>query len=92
MLSFRAIARASKLDWDEIACRVEGILEREEGVTQFTRYTTFVSPKVPSEPTAEKAQKLLERAEQVCLVSNSLRGKRTLVAEVVASPLKAEAT
>ncbi len=83
MLSFRAIARASKVEWSELACRVEGVLERVDGVTRFTRYTTFASLKVPSEPPAEKARRLLEKAEHVCLISNSLRGERILVTEVV---------
>lgn len=83
VLSFRAIARASKLEWSELACRVEGILERVDGVAQFTHYRTFASLKVPSEPAGEKVRRLLERAEQICLISNSLRGERTLVVEVV---------
>jgi organic hydroperoxide reductase OsmC/OhrA len=83
VLSFRAIARASKVEWSELACRVEGVLERVEGVAQFTRYTTFASLKVPSEAAGEKARRLLEKAEHVCLISNSLRGERILVTEVV---------
>jgi organic hydroperoxide reductase OsmC/OhrA len=31
---------------------------------------------------ADKAGKALEEAEHVCLISNSLRGERTLVAEL----------
>ena len=83
VLSFRAIARASKLEWSELECRVEGVLERVDGVTQFTRYTTFASLKVSSESDAAKARRLLEKAEHVCLISNSLRGQRALVTEVV---------
>ncbi len=83
ILSFRAVARASKLEWSELDCRVEGVLERVDGVTQFTRYTTFATLKVPTESATERARRLLEKAEQVCLISNSVRGVRTLVAEVV---------
>jgi organic hydroperoxide reductase OsmC/OhrA len=83
ILSFRAVARASKLEWSEVACRVEGVLERVDGVTSFTRYTTFASLKVPPGSDAEKARKSLEKAEHVCLVSNSLRGERALVTEIV---------
>jgi organic hydroperoxide reductase OsmC/OhrA len=82
VLSFRAVARASKLEWRDVACRVEGVLERVDGVTQFTRYTTYASLKVPLTSDADKARKLLEKAEHVCLVSNSMRGERKLVAEV----------
>jgi organic hydroperoxide reductase OsmC/OhrA len=82
VLSFRAVARASRLEWSELDCRVEGVLERIDNVTQFTRYATFASLKVPPAVDAEMARKLLEKAEHVCLVSNSLRGVRTLVTEV----------
>jgi organic hydroperoxide reductase OsmC/OhrA len=81
VLSFRAIARAARFEWSELACRVEGVLERVAGVTQFTRYTTFAKLEVPF--TSEGAQELLERAERTCLISNSLRGERILVTEVV---------
>jgi len=85
VLSFRAMARASKLEWSELECRVEGVLERFDGVTQFTRYTTFANLKVSSGIDAEKARRLLEKADHLCLISNSLRGTRTLVAEVISS-------
>ena len=83
VLSFRALAVASKLEWIRLECRVEGVLERVDGVTQFTRYTTYASLEVSSGGDVAKARKLLDKAEHVCLISNSLRGERTLVAEVV---------
>ena len=82
-LSFRAIARASRLDWSELDCRVEGVLERVDGVSQFTRYTTYARLELPAGADAAKARRLLEKAEHAWLISNSLRGERALVAEVV---------
>ena len=83
VLTFRAIARASKLEWSELACRVEGVLERVDGVAQYTRFTTSASLKVTSDSDAVKVQRLLEKAEHLCLVSNSLRGQRNLITEIV---------
>jgi organic hydroperoxide reductase OsmC/OhrA len=83
VLSFRAIARASKFEWSELSCRVEGVLERVNSVTQFTKFTTFASLVVPAGSAAETARRLLDKAEHVCLISNSVRGERTLLAEVV---------
>ena len=82
ILTFRAIARASKLEWSELSCRVEGVLERIEGVSQFTRYTTYATLRIPS-GSAERARRLLEKAEQGCLVANSLKAERHLEAEIV---------
>jgi organic hydroperoxide reductase OsmC/OhrA len=82
VLSFRAVARGSKFDWLELECRVEGTLDRVDRVTYFTRYTTYASLKVPAGTDIERARALLEKAEHVCLVANSLRGERELVTEV----------
>jgi organic hydroperoxide reductase OsmC/OhrA len=82
VLSFRAIARASRFEWNALECRVEGVLERVAGVTRFTKYTTFASLEVPPGTAAETARKLLEKAEHVCLISNSMNGERSLVADV----------
>ena len=38
VLSFRAIARASKLSWLSLNCDVEGTLARIEGTTKFTEF------------------------------------------------------
>ena len=86
VLTFRSISRAARLDWQRIECRVEGTLERVEGVAQFTRYATFATLTVTVGSDIAKARALLERAEHSCLVSNSLRGVRTLEAEIVETP------
>jgi organic hydroperoxide reductase OsmC/OhrA len=86
ILTFRAIALASKLEWTDLRCRVEGVVERADGVTQFTRYTTHATLEIPLAVDAAKARTLLEKAERLCLVANSLRGTRALVAEVVNRP------
>jgi organic hydroperoxide reductase OsmC/OhrA len=86
ILTFRAITLASKLEWIDLRCRVEGVVERADGVTQFTQYTTYATLEIPLAVDAAKARTLLEKAERLCLVANSLRGTRALVAEVVNRP------
>jgi organic hydroperoxide reductase OsmC/OhrA len=83
ILTFRGISRATRMEWLTLTCRVEGTLERVEAVAQFTRYTTFATLHVPPGTDVAKARSLLERAEHSCLVSSSLRGTRTLHADVV---------
>jgi organic hydroperoxide reductase OsmC/OhrA len=83
ILSFRAIARASKLEWTHLAADVDGVLERVEGVTRFTRLTVRARLTVPPGVDEAKARALMEKAEKVCLVSNSLNAERHLEAEVV---------
>jgi peroxiredoxin-like protein len=83
VLSFRAVARASKLDWTVLECRVEGKLDRVEGVTRFTEIVVRPNLRVPAGTDPERAQKLLEKAEHVCLISNSLNAQRRIEATVV---------
>jgi organic hydroperoxide reductase OsmC/OhrA len=82
VLSFRAVARASKLDWTGLECRVEGKLDRVDGRTLFTALAVHASLKVPAGTDPERAKKLLEKAEHVCLISNSLVAERQLVPTV----------
>jgi organic hydroperoxide reductase OsmC/OhrA len=83
ILTFRALAGASKLAWTDLACRVEGVLDRVDGGLQFTRYTTHATLAIPAPADAARARTLLEKAEEKCLVANSLRGARSLIASVV---------
>ena len=83
ILTFRAASRAAQLKWLRLECRVEGLLERVERLAQFTRFTTFVNLTVPTDTDVAKARDLLERAEHGCLITNSLRGSRTLEAQVL---------
>jgi organic hydroperoxide reductase OsmC/OhrA len=83
VLSFRAVAAASKLAWIGLEARAQGTLERVEGRNRFTKFHTEATLRVPPGTDIERARKLLEKAEQICLVSNSLNAERHLEAHVV---------
>jgi organic hydroperoxide reductase OsmC/OhrA len=83
LLSFRGVARANKFDWHALECSVEGKLERVEGKTHFTHYVVRATLRVPAGADEAKARQLLERAEHVCLISNSLVGQRSLEPTVI---------
>jgi peroxiredoxin-like protein len=82
ILSFRAIARASKLSWISLKCEVDGTLDRVEGAMKFTRFVVRVTLDVPQDTNEERAHRLLEKAERSCLVTNSLSGETHLDAKV----------
>jgi organic hydroperoxide reductase OsmC/OhrA len=82
VLSFRAIARASKLEWLSLRCEVEGTLDRVERVTQFTAFAVRASLQVPPGTDPDRARGLLEKAEKVCLISRSLKAQPQLEAKV----------
>jgi uncharacterized OsmC-like protein len=83
ILTFRAVARASRFEWNALRCEVDGILDRVDRVTCFTEFYIDVTLHVPSGADAHKAHRLCEKSEQVCLVTNSLTGKKILNVSVV---------
>lgn len=82
VLSFRAIARASRFDWTGVECRVEGTLDRVDGKSRFTEIVVHATLRVPAGTETERATRLMEKAEQSCLITNSLVATRRLVATV----------
>ena len=71
-LSFRAIARAGRLDWRELHCEAEAVLDRVEKVVQFSSVLIRATIVITDRTQSDKARRLLEKAEQTCLVSNSI--------------------
>jgi peroxiredoxin-like protein len=82
VLSFRAVARASKLSWTSLSCEVEGTLERKEGAAKFTNFSINAALTVPEDTKEDRARRLLEKAEEICLITNSLSGATHLEIEV----------
>ena len=82
ILSFRAVARASKLEWTSLDVEVEGVLDRVEGVSRFVRFT--VKPRLPiASPDRDTlARTVLDKAKRSCLVTNSLNAECDLVPSV----------
>ena len=83
ILTFRAVARGSKYEWNSLSCKVDGVLDRVERVTHFTDYYMKVELHVPAGSDVAKAERLLHKSEQVCLVTNSLTGRRHLETTIV---------
>jgi organic hydroperoxide reductase OsmC/OhrA len=83
LLSFRSIAKASRLEWRELSAEVHGLLERIDGVSRFTRFDTRARLVVPAGTDQARARLLVEKAEKICLVSNSLSAARHLECEIV---------
>lgn len=86
ILTFRAVARASKIEWLSLECEAEGTLDRIEKSIQFTAIRVRASLRVPAGTDRERAQRILERTERACLVTQSLKAQSHLEAEVVVAP------
>jgi organic hydroperoxide reductase OsmC/OhrA len=82
LLSFRGVARAQKLPWTSLQCEVQGTLDRIEGKTRFTHILVRAALVATEGTDRDKALKAMERAEHVCLISNSLLAERRVDATV----------
>jgi organic hydroperoxide reductase OsmC/OhrA len=83
LLTFRILARIGRFEWQRLECRVEGQLERIERVPHFTRFAIHAALTVGAGADQAKGRLLLEQSERGCLISNSLRGERTLEAQIL---------
>ena len=82
IFTFRAISRASKLTWQNLECTADGILEQIESRSRFTEFVVHATLWIPNASDKDKAQRLLEKAEKVCLITNSLNADIILDAKV----------
>jgi peroxiredoxin-like protein len=83
ILTFRAVAQASKLAWSNLEASTEGVLERVDRVTRFTTFTVSATLTVPADADVDKARQLLEKAKGACLITNSLSAETHLQTEII---------
>lgn len=83
VLTFKAVARAAKFPWVALSCHVEGTLDRIDRATQFTSFTVQARLHAPHGADKQAAERLLEKAERACLITNSLKAPCQLHVEVV---------
>ena len=83
ILTFRAVARGSRFEWNSLSCEVDGVLDRVDRVTQFTDFYMKVTLHAPAGCNEKKAERLLHKSEQVCLVTNSLKSQCHLHTTIV---------
>jgi organic hydroperoxide reductase OsmC/OhrA len=82
VLTFRAIARASRLEWTRLHAAASGTLDRAEDGLRFTAVQVTAELAVPGGVDEARARRLLEKAERGCLITRSLTCPSQLVARV----------
>jgi organic hydroperoxide reductase OsmC/OhrA len=81
-LTFQGIARAANLSWGFLWCEVTGTLDRQDRMPQFTRFQIRARLGVPAGTNHDVARSALQKAEQRCLIANSLKAPVLLEATV----------
>ena len=81
VLGFKSVAAASHLEWTNLAVNVVGTLDRIERKMRFTHVTVSAELTVPRGHET-RAPRILEKAEEVCLITNSLSAEVHLDSKV----------
>ncbi len=82
VLGFKTIAAASRLTWSELDVRVTGTLDRIDRKMRFTHIAVKAQLTVPAGQES-RAPRILEKAEEACLITNSLSAEVHLESEVI---------
>jgi peroxiredoxin-like protein len=82
MTTFLSIAENSKLEFSHFECKSRGKLEKVEG--RFMISEIILEPVVTlrNETDREKAERILQKSEAACLISNSIRSKITMTTSI----------
>lgn len=75
MTTFLAIAENSKLEFNSFDCKATGILEQVEGKYLMTKVELEAFLSVPEGTDKEKAERVLQKSEKACLISNSIKSE-----------------
>ena len=72
VLTFRAVARAARVEFTALAVDGEGIVDRASGGTRFTEIVLRPRVALPAGADTARVRRALEKAEKMCLVTASL--------------------
>ena len=75
MTTFLAVAAYSKLDFIHFKCDAEGILEQVDGKYLMTKIILKPELTIAELDKMERAQRILEKSEAACLISNSIKSE-----------------
>ena len=79
MTTFLAIAENSKLEFSNFRCNSKGKLEQVDGKFLMTEILLEPSVTISDEKYRGRAERVLQRSERACLISNSVKSKITMV-------------
>lgn len=82
MTTFLAIAENSKLEFLSFSCKSKGKLEQVDGKFLMSEVVLEPTVVIVHEKDLEKAERILQRAETACLISNSIKSKVTMISTI----------
>ena len=82
MTTFLAVAENSKLEFKKFSSKAYGKLEKIDGRYIMSEITLIPSLTIFREEDRDKAIRILNKSEESCLISNSVRSKIVMTAEI----------
>jgi peroxiredoxin-like protein len=78
MTTFLAIAENSKLSFEGFSCSSKGKLEQVDGKFMMSEILLTPTVTITDEQDRERAERVLQKSEAACLISNSVKSKVTM--------------
>lgn len=75
MTTFLAIAENSGLAFENFSCKATGKLEKTDGKLMMSEVMLEPTVVISHEKDREKAERVLQKSEAACLISNSVKSK-----------------
>ncbi|HVM87663.1 MAG TPA: OsmC family protein [Puia sp.] len=82
MTTFLAIAENSKLNFVNFQSGANGKLEKTDGKYMITEITLIPVLTIADERERERAERILQKAEAACLISNSVKSRIVMQPEI----------
>lgn len=83
MTTFLAIAEFSKLDFVSFKCDSKGVLEKVDGKFVMSEVLLFPEVVITDASKRDRAERIVEKAEKACLISNSITSKITIDIKII---------
>ena len=83
MTTFVAVAENSKLEIESFSCEATGKLEKVDGKFMISEVELKPTIKIKFEKDRERAERIINKAENLCLISNSVKSKIVLNSQII---------
>ncbi len=83
MTTFLSIAENSKLSFTSFSCQSKGKLEQVDGKFMMSEILLEPTLTITDEKDRERAERVLQKSEAACLISNSVKSKITMITTIL---------
>lgn len=83
MTTFLSIAENSKLSFTGFSCQSKGKLEQVDGKFMMSEILLEPTVTISNEKDRERAERVLQKSEAACLISNSVKSKITMIPTIL---------